>query len=296
MKKPTLPELRKELEGLPGLAPTEYFHGVRASGLCRADNVLFFLRRERAVLRETGFATRPHHRYVLIFNFETSGTLHVDGVAYRFHPGEAFLIAPFQLHFYLEVEAPAIRWLYLTFEAPEPEPFATFINVPLSPGEGDWAEVVRLARAFGRVGLEGATGREALLLGTSLLLTRLKQAGLRRTPPAVAARADDDLLARLNRLLAWHLAEGMDIGTLAARLGLSESHLRKRFRQLTSLSLGHYLLHYRLNRAIKLLVHSRLSLTLIAGECGYESLAAFSRSFKGKLGQTPSRFRRGIVP
>jgi AraC-like DNA-binding protein len=93
-------------------------------------------------------------------------------------------------------------------------------------------------------------------------------------------------------LLAWHLDERLTIGAIARRLAMSPSHLRKRFQQLNGLSLGNYLLHYRLSRAIKLLVQSDLSLTQIAVDCGYESLAAFSRAFKGKVGKNPSAFRK----
>jgi transcriptional regulator GlxA family with amidase domain len=132
-----------------------------------------------------------------------------------------------------------------------------------------------------------------LILGFSLFLNRLKQTGSRRSPPLIVPpTADHALLERINRLLTWHLEDRLTIAALAGRLAISESHLRKRFRQLNGLSLGSYLLHYRLNRAIKLLVHSDLSLTQIAVECGYESLAAFSRSFRTKVGQTPSSFRK----
>ena len=289
--KPT-PEMVAKLEVLSGQVPRDYFHGVRAAEMCQADNLLVFLRTQREVLHETGFTTRPHHRFVLVLNFATEGTLSVDGVAFRLHPGEAFLIAPYQLHFYMDVADASIRWVFFTFEAPDRAPFEPMLNVPISLGEEEMTDGLRLALEYHRVELAGLGARETLILGVSLFLNRIKQIGLRRTPPLVPTTVDYTLVERINRLLGWHLAEGVNIGTLAERLSLSESHLRKRFRQLTGLSLGGYLLHYRLNRAINLLVHSELSLTQIALDCGYESLAAFSRSFKTKLGEAPSHFRK----
>ncbi|WP_221030158.1 helix-turn-helix transcriptional regulator [Actomonas aquatica] len=280
------------LSPLVGVAPRDYFHGVRAPDICRADNVLAFLRTERAVLHESGFTTRPHHRYVLIVNYETEGSLNIDGVMFRLHPGEAFLITPYQLHFYLDVASPRIRWLFFTFEAEPAEAFAPIRNVPLRLGEAELAEAARLGRLYLGVETAGGGQRAALLLGLSLLLNRLKHLGARRAPSLPASGPDDGLLVRVNRLLAWHLKERLGIGDLAGRLSMSESHLRRRFRQLTGMSLGGFLLQYRLNRAIKLLVHSELSLTQIAFECGYESLAAFSRSFRAKVGKTPSAFRK----
>lgn len=284
--------LSDSLEPLLGVTPRDYFHGVRAPDICRADNVLAFLRTERAVLHESGFTTRPHHRYVLIVNFQTVGTLSIDGVSFRLHPGEAFLITPYQLHFYLEVAEPAIRWLFFTFEAEQPEAFEPIRNVPIPLGEAELAEAARLGLVYLGVETAGAGQRAVLLLGLSLLLNRLKHLGARRAPRLPPSGPDDGLLERVNRLLSWHLKERLGIGDLAARLSMSESHLRRRFRQLTGMSLGSFLLHYRLNRAIKLLVHSELSLTQIAFECGYESLAAFSRSFHSKAGKSPSAFRK----
>ncbi len=289
---PAAAKFSSRLDPMVGVVPRDYFHGVRAPDLCRADNVLAFLRTERAVLHESGFTTRPHHRYVLIVNFETAGTLSIDGVSFRLHPGEAFLISPYQLHFYMDVAAAEIRWLFFTFEAELPEAFAPIRNVPIPLGEAELAEAAQLGAVYLGVETAGGGRRAALLLGLSLLLNRLKHLGARRTPRLPPSGPDDGLLERVNRLLSWHLKERLGIGDLAERLAMSESHLRRRFRQLTGMSLGSFLLHYRLNRAIKLLVHSELSLTQIAFECGYESLAAFSRSFHGKVGKTPSAFRK----
>jgi AraC-like DNA-binding protein len=287
------PRLLAELDALSPVDPRDYFQGVRATELCQVDNLLVFLRTQRDVLRETGFGTRPHHRYVLILNFATAGTVNADGVAFRLHPGEAFLIAPYQLHFYTEVAAAEIRWVFFTFEAANRTAFGPLLNVPLALTEAEMQDGLRLAQACQRARLAGAGEREALILGFSLFLNRLKQTGSRRSPPLIVPpTADHALLERINRLLTWHLEDRLTIAALAGRLAISESHLRKRFRQLNGLSLGSYLLHYRLNRAIKLLVHSDLSLTQIAVECGYESLAAFSRSFRTKVGQTPSSFRK----
>ncbi len=252
-----------------------------------------FLRTERAVLHEGGFNNRPHHRYVLLINYATEGTISADGVTFRLHPGEAFLVAPYQMHFYLDVADAAIRWLFFTFEAETAEAFEAIRNVPISLGEAELAEAARLGLAFTGIETAGAGARASLLLGVSLLLNRLKQiVGTRRAPRLAVSGPDDGLLERVNRLLDWHLRERLGIADLAARLAMSESHLRRRFRQHTGMSLGSFLLHYRLNRAIKLLVHSQLSLTQIAFECGYESLAAFSRAFQHKVGKSPSAFRK----
>lgn len=284
-----------ELAALRGLAPSDYFQGARTRSLCLADNVVVFLRRDRDALNQRSFESRPHHRHVLILNLMTAGSASVDGSVFRLRPGEAFLVAPFQFHFYIEVERQEIAWLFITFETPDPAPFAALANIPLPLDAALADRAVEIARLFGARERASQTQLNRIALSSSTLLNELR--GLARAPsaelPQAAANAAGYGLAqRINRLLHDRLAEGIGIAELAARLKVSESYLRKRFKAITGLSLGRYLLHYKLNRAVKLLAHSRSTLTQIAVDCGYESLAAFSRSFKDKLGVSPSLYRK----
>ena len=160
-------------------------------------------------------------------------------------------------------------------------------------------QALDLSRAYLDLAPSNPDHANRFLLSVARFLTDLRLASQEQaTPlprPISPARSERSLVQRINRLLYDRLAEGIGIQELGQRLALSESHLRKRFRALTGISLGSYLVHYKLNRAVKLLAHSDASLTQIATECGYESLAAFSRSFKAKLGLTPSDYRKDAV-
>ena len=92
------------LDALAARPPHNYFHGILADNLCWPDNVILFLRRDREALNPRNFESRPHHRHVLVINLAATGSVSVDGAAFHLHPGEAFLIAPFQVHIYMEIE------------------------------------------------------------------------------------------------------------------------------------------------------------------------------------------------
>lgn len=285
-----------ELAQLQRLLPHDYFQGIQARNLCFADNVIVFRRDNRDVLNQRNFESRPHHRHVLVINFRTGGSVSVDGSVYHLQPGDAFLIAPFQFHFYMDIPDRPLNWLFITFETPLPAPFAAMANNPIAITDELARQAVAIARAYDRRNEHGQLEDNELILAVSSFLNALRRLAQEQSPAQLQSltpgKTGYGLVQKVNRLLHDRLAEGIGIQELAARLNLSESHLRKRFKTQTGLSLGSYLIHYKLNRAVKLLVHSESSLSQIATECGYESLAAFSRSFKSKLGAAPSHYRR----
>lgn len=286
--------LAEKLDQLDQSTPKDYFHGLESQNLCKPDNVIAFLRTNRAVLKERTFESRPHHRYVLILNFQTSGSISVDGTVYRLNPGEAFLVAPYQFHFYLDVQERDIKWLFLTFEAENPETLIPISNRPIEFDEQVAKGALSITRRFeDRLNTTRSAANQAILEAASILdlLQNQKQSSLTPFSQTPVSQRDSVMVQKVNRLLHERLSEGIDITEIAARLSLSERYLRKRFQALTGLTLGSYFIHYKLDRAVKRLVHSDATLTEIAVDCGYESLASFSRGFKTKLGLTPSSYR-----
>jgi AraC-like DNA-binding protein len=83
---------------------------------------------------------------------------------------------------------------------------------------------------------------------------------------------------------------------LARQCGTSRSVLAERFVGLIGVPPMHYLAQWRMQVASDLLNRRNLNMAAIASEIGYESEAAFSRSFKRMMGVTPSAWRQGIRP
>lgn len=277
-------------------APDDYFHGLKARNLCFADNLVVFLRSEKSELQRKNFESRPHHRFVLILCFETEGSINVDGRIFHLTPGNAFLVKPYQFHFYLQMQSEQLSWLFLTFESRNPKPFETFANTPIPLSQALCERAVEIATSYTNKERLDEVTLDLLTLSASNLLNQLRAYSLNRSRKLISSNAYPasgyGLVDRINGLLEESLEENVSILQLSQRLASSESNLRKRFKQLTGISLGSYLVHYKLNRAVKLLVHADDSLTQIALDCGYDSLAAFSRSFKKQLGVTPSQYRK----
>lgn len=79
---------------------------------------------------------------------------------------------------------------------------------------------------------------------------------------------------------------------LATDVGLSRAAFAKRFKTLVGQPMFDYLTTLRMQQACQLLSETDLPLYDVAGRAGYESDLAFTRTFKKRLGETPTSFRK----
>jgi AraC-like DNA-binding protein len=272
-------------------APVSYLHGRKTGNPHLPANLLCFVRHDAAVLTmpHLQYRLHQHHRFVLIVALQGTGRVCVDVDTFPLQPGQAQLVFPFQFHSYFEVEPERICWLFITFEMDSEDDLAPLRSSGARAlGPHEWpllAEFVRgwLARAPVRF----------LQLQLAMLLARLalrksdaKPRGARGKEPA-----NSGILALVNRYVLPRLDRPIVLNTMAAALGQSESHLRRRFRLATGFSLGRHLRELRLRRACSLLHNTSLPVGDIATRCGFESVYAFSRAFRNELEVSPRAYR-----
>ena len=107
------------------------------------------------------------------------------------------------------------------------------------------------------------------------------------------SRAPEDLRPALE-WIAERPYDRISIPGLAARCGLSESTLRRRFTAEYGMSPIRYLTKRRLTLSRELL-KGECSLKEIAARCGFPSPLLFTRAFKNCFGETPSACRRKLL-
>jgi AraC-like DNA-binding protein len=160
----------------------------------------------------------------------------------------------------------------------------------------------------------------ALALIAAVVAVALLRADLEGTFPAPAAAAapltaalsrqeepldeplDTALLAELERLMTverLYRQEGLTIGALALKLGLTERQLRRTInRGLGFRNFNEYLNRHRLADAKQALAdptQGEVPILTIALDSGFQSLGPFNRAFKTDTGMTPTEFRRSTV-
>jgi AraC-like DNA-binding protein len=98
------------------------------------------------------------------------------------------------------------------------------------------------------------------------------------------------------RLVHGQPARQWTLDALAREVGLSRSVFAERFVHYVGLAPMHYLARWRMQLAARRLEITGMSIAQVATEVGYESEAAFNRSFKKYVGMPPGAWRKGRVP
>ena len=112
---------------------------------------------------------------------------------------------------------------------------------------------------------------------------------LRRLIPS--DESTTDLATRAGRYLNAHSGKPIRMVELAAQLGVSEAHLRRRFRDAHAMTPRQYLAELRVRRAADLLRTTQHEVKQIAQEVGYTNPQLFRRTFTRVLGMPPLRWR-----
>lgn len=99
-----------------------------------------------------------------------------------------------------------------------------------------------------------------------------------------------------NKLQELLFEENIDysLKNLSSILGLHPVHLSREFRKYFGTSLGNYLRLIKINKAFKLIVSTKLSMTEICYECGFYDQSHFTTNFKRIYNTTPSKILKKI--
>ncbi|MGB6535459.1 MAG: AraC family transcriptional regulator [Xanthobacteraceae bacterium] len=98
------------------------------------------------------------------------------------------------------------------------------------------------------------------------------------------------------RLIHGQPARQWTLDAFAREVGVSRSVFVERFAHYVGLAPMHYLARWRMQLAARRLEVPGISIAQVAAEVGFESEAAFNRSFKKYVGAPPGAWRKGRIP
>ena len=101
----------------------------------------------------------------------------------------------------------------------------------------------------------------------------------------------EDAFNRALDYLNKNYMDDVTLDSLAAYAGFSRYTLSRMFRQHTGLTFTQFLSKRRVDMALELLSGSRIPVTQVALQCGFNSIATFNRVFRELKGCTPTQYR-----
>ena len=242
-------------------------------------------------------------------HYVLSGTLGfwVGDRTYEVRPGMAFFTQPGELHGGVDATLQPGEWYWLrlrfpTRDQPLPELSRKSSN-ELKKGLAAidtklFAGSLQLRSCFQRLIEEYRSQTLHSPLMARLILHELLITVIRdyaRSQAGAASSGSPFISAPIQQAVHWiqqHLAENLPcIDDIAAHVGLSESHFRRRFSEEMGFSPLEYVSWQRIQRAKQLLVSDDISVTKLAFDLGFQSSAYFTQVFRKLTGMTPSQYR-----
>lgn len=104
------------------------------------------------------------------------------------------------------------------------------------------------------------------------------------------------IVDEIDRCIKNYNDEALTLRSLSRKLGYSEFHTTRKFKEISGMQFRDYLRNRKLAFALKEVRDSRKSLLDIAFDYGFSSNEAFTRAFKGIYGITPSEYRKKPKP
>lgn len=102
---------------------------------------------------------------------------------------------------------------------------------------------------------------------------------------------DSRRITRVQSYITDHITERIRLIDLANIIGMTESSFSRFFKLHTGMSVSDYIINMRLGEASRRLVYTKMSVSEICYECGFNNVSHFSRCFRERKNCTPSEFR-----
>lgn len=274
--------------------PADYFNGMDAKVLPLPESVLLF-KRTHSLDYDTGSS---HHRFVMIMNFQTEGTVILDNAMFDFKVGQAVIIFPFQYHAYTDFASKKIDWLFCSFEWPRaitPGAFLKLKDTIITIPSDTLGLISRLSQLYTDQTSDPdlCANGVAMLTGAILndfLLAEEAHSTLRHASKGEISRSRE-LFQAVSSYIYSNLDKPIQIRDVADYAGISESHLRNVFTDKFNINIGSYIRRSKLIRACRLLETTEMSVSQVADACGFNSVFAFSRTFRQNIGMSPNKYR-----
>lgn len=248
-----------------------------------------------------------HTAVEIIMPLENGYTAVVDNARYDLKPGDIFIIPSGELH---ELRAPETgKRIILQFDYALIREMNGFDSVfsmlrpclLIAAGQDDelLAALKPLLMDLTREYFSKAVLREAqayaLLIQFLVEMGRKMLTEGRRFPGSVHASKRHrhiDTFMRICSYIQEHCTEDLRTEDLARRANLSRYHFSRLFKQFTGMSCTQYIHQQRIRLAERMLIDPNISITEVALNSGFGSLATFNRVFRAHKKCAPSEYKR----
>ncbi len=237
-----------------------------------------------------------HHELELVLMLSGTATAYADSVRATLGPGDVFLSFPNQIH-HFESTGPENFMLFIIKPEQMPDLSDLFhTGTPHSPvitGAGRDEPVRKLFDALGDACRQpGTAGKEYLLTLRRGYLLALFSELLSRMTVTRLSMGDSGALRSIVSFCTQNFSEDLSLSMLEEKLHLNKFYISHLFGEKLDMRFNDYINSLRIAEACRLLLGSKLSITEISEQVGFNTLRTFNRAFMKQMGCSPSAYRK----
>ncbi len=163
---------------------------------------------------------------------------------------------------------------------------AFVMNIPVNKKEGLESLFTALERSVGKEGALAEAERKIQVLSILYYICHNK----RKYEPRVFD--SDKIVHEVSEYVGSHFSDDINLLSLSKVFSVSESHLSRKFKEVSGVGLNEYITFVRIMNAEKFLSEGKYSVTEVAAKCGFNDPNYFSTVFKKIKGITPLKFSK----
>lgn len=234
-----------------------------------------------------------YNELLYVLNGKVTLHLHPE-LKFRAMPGDFLIVPAGTMHRDEFAVDKGLRVLMLQFNWEMPEYFAAVDNRVLANLSYAVRTEARRRLEFtleqwqNSAGDDGDRNSAALQLHGVLMLFYRDAA--RRGDQPQPRRGTIGTLNQVKLFMENNYAAPINLRQAAEKIGVSPSHLSRKFRHEYGVGFAQHLLSLRLEAAKQLLLESRLQVAEIAERCGFASCSYFIKQFRSHFGATPKNY------
>ncbi|MBE6611109.1 MAG: AraC family transcriptional regulator [Ruminococcaceae bacterium] len=260
--------------------------------------------------RQTGNAFQNHGHIELEVHCLCTGHLRaeLDGTPLSLEPGDILIINPYEIHKGTISPSEPVRYIHAVIDL---RFFTSLCGIKVEavrnkildgllsfsnrvPAGTDAAlritdDLMRVHEAYQLAQSDALVGECRLTGAVCQLISRLFE-----YVPLIEKNTDTHrniaFIRAVQIHIEHHFTEDLTTKEIAAALGYSKGHFCTLFKQNFGVTFTDYLNEYRIEHSIRYLHRDPLSMTEIAARVGFSSYGYFSRSFKKRMGVSPSEY------
>lgn len=242
-----------------------------------------------------GPAVRDH--YLLHYILDGQGIFKTAEQTYELNAGQAFLIYPDAVTYYkADLDNP---WTYcwVGFNGLNAENLLLMSGfLPSQPilTDDEQRSVGRCMQSLINMHPQGKARDLHLTAKIYQLMAALVENN-RQDEVIPAQSRHQQYVEEVVRFIELNFANKITVSDIARNIGLNRSYLNALFKEQMQTNIQDYLIRYRVERALRLMINEALSIGDIARSVGYDDPLLFSKIFKKITGSPPSHYRKQLL-